>query len=74
MRNAIRRFLRLMIPGAVLPVEGLDVLEEYSSEYLSRKSRQVLSLFLISKREIFRKVKKVKELRGGVLRTRNSAD
>jgi hypothetical protein len=33
-------------------------------------------MFLISKREIFHKVKKVKELRGGVLRvrrTRNSA-
>jgi len=34
-------------------------------------------MFLISKREIFRKVKKVKKLRGGVLcvrRTRNFAD
>jgi hypothetical protein len=45
-------------------------------KYLSRKSRQVLLVFLISKREIFRKVKKVKKLRGGVLdvrRTRNFA-
>jgi hypothetical protein len=36
----------------------------------------MLAVFLISKREIFRKVKKGKELRGGVRgvrRTRNSA-
>jgi hypothetical protein len=45
--------------------------------YPSRKSRRMLAVFLISKREIFRKVKKVKELRGGVFgvrRTRNFAD
>jgi hypothetical protein len=57
--------------------KSIHCITENANVYPSGKSGWILALFLISKREFIRKVKNVKELRGGVRgvrRTRNSAD